>query len=38
LRRVFADLPNAHTVEDIEALLPYSTESDNTENIKIAVG
>jgi transposase len=38
LRRVFSELPNAQTVEDIEALLPFQADSDNGENIKSAVG
>jgi transposase len=38
LRRVFAELPNAKTVEDVEALLPHTTEPTNTDDVKRAVG
>ena len=36
LRRVFTELPNAKTVEDIETLLPY--HADLADNVKSAVG
>jgi transposase len=38
LRRVFAELPNAKTVEDIETLLPYRVELTTTDDVKSAVG
>jgi transposase len=38
LRNVFAELPNAKTVEDVEALLPYTVEPTNTDDVKSAVG
>jgi len=38
LRRVFAVLPKAKTVEDIETLLPCRDELTNTDNVKHAVG
>ena len=37
LRRVFAELPNAKTVEEIETLLPYRVELTNTDDVKSAV-
>ncbi len=37
LRRVFAELPNTKTVEDVEALLPYSVELKSTDDVKSAV-
>ena len=36
LRRVFAELPGAKTVEEIEALLPCPVDLQNTENVKDA--
>ncbi len=38
LRRVFTELPNATTVEDVEALLPCTAEPTNTDDVKRAVG
>ncbi|MDH3692708.1 MAG: IS66 family transposase [Gammaproteobacteria bacterium] len=38
LRQVFTELPNAKTVEGVEALLPYSVEQTNTDDVKSAVG
>ncbi len=38
LRRVFAGLPNAKTVEDVEALLPYRVKLINIDDVKSAVG
>ena len=38
MRRVFTELPNAQSVADIEALLPLALVSDNSEDIKSAVG
>jgi hypothetical protein len=38
LRRAFAELPNARTVEDVEALLPYRIDLTTTDDIKSAVG